>query len=68
MEPVETYLTCTRSTGSLRVLDGPDIAVSQLSKSHFQELVDAGEVLDFMVASVHGDVTAKSAQRRNAMS
>jgi capsular polysaccharide biosynthesis protein len=50
------------------VLDGPDIAVSQLSKSHYQEIVDAGEVLDFVVASVRGDVTAKSAQRRNAMS
>jgi hypothetical protein len=30
------------------------LAVSQLCKSHCQELVHAGEVLDLVVASVHG--------------
>jgi hypothetical protein len=38
------------------------LAVSQLRKSHRQELVHAGEVLDLVVASVLGDAAAKSAQ------
>ena len=38
------------------------LAVSQLRKSHRQELVHAGEVLDLVVASVGGDATTKSAQ------
>ena len=40
------------------------LAVSQLRKSHCQELVHAGEVLDLVVASVSGDATEKSAQRQ----
>jgi hypothetical protein len=41
-----------------------ELAVSQLCKSHCQELVHAGEGLDLVVASVRGDATAKSAQQQ----
>jgi len=40
------------------------LAVSQQRKSHRQELVHAGEVLDLVVASVRSNATAKSAQRQ----
>jgi hypothetical protein len=40
------------------------LAVGQLSKGHGQELVHAGEVLNFVIASVLGNAAAKRAQRQ----
>ena len=40
------------------------LAVGQLSKGHGQELVQAGEVLNFVIASVLGNAAAKRAQRQ----
>jgi hypothetical protein len=40
------------------------LAVGQLSKGHGQELVQAGEVLNLVIASVLGNAAAKRAQRQ----
>ncbi len=66
---VKTYRSLSLAKRRLRKhrqtqIDGQRLAIGQLDEGHGEELIQAGEVLDFEVALMRGHASTKGAQRQ----